>query len=310
MSAPLRIESVDNPRVKDAVRLRERRARAKLGRFLVEGRREMARALEAGLAPESLFVEEESPGAGRDEESARLVAAAERAGARILRVTGAVAAKLALREGAGGLVGVFPIPDVSPSRLRLPAAPLVLAASGIEKPGNVGALLRSADAFAVDAFVVEGGTDLWNPNVVRASLGCLFTVPTAALPHGTLRAWLREAKLRVIAATPDGPRAPHEADLRGGVALLFGSEERGLPPELLDAADERVRIPMRGRADSLNVSVSAGILLYEADRQRRGGAGRPAQSRADDPSARNSSSGSSTRGSAPAPGRSESGATS
>lgn len=298
MSTHLRIESADNPRVKEAVRLRERRARNKQGRFLVEGRREIARALEAGLAPQSIFVEESRPDVPNDLETARLVGAAERVGARILRVTPTVAEKLALREGADGLIGVFPIPDVSMGRLRLPEAPLVLCASGIEKPGNVGALLRSADAFAVDAFVVEGGTDLWNPNVVRASLGCLFTVPLAVLPAGALAEWLRASKLRVIAATLDGPRAPHSVDLRGRVALLMGSEEHGLDAELLAAADERVRIPMRGRADSLNVSVSAGILLYEADRQRRGG-DVPGHSRAGDPSGRSSSSGSSRRGSRP-----------
>ena len=247
MPAHLRIESADNPRVKEAVRLRERRARGKLGRFLVEGRREIARALEAGLAPQSVFVEER-PDVPHDPETSRIVAAAERVGAKILRVTPGVGEKLALREGADGLVGVFAIPDVSMGRLSLPPVPLVLCASGIEKPGNVGALLRSADAFAVDAFVVEGGTDLWNPNVVRASLGCLFALPVAALPSGALLAWLRASKLRVIAATPDGPRAPHDVDFRGRVALLLGSEEHGLDAELLAAADERVRIPRRGRA--------------------------------------------------------------
>lgn len=303
MLTSLRIESPDNPRVKEAVRLRERRARGKLGRFLVEGRREVARALEAGLVPFSLFVEERAD-APADLETSRLVSAAQNVGARILRVTPGVAEKLALREGADGLIGVFPIPGASPERLRLPKAPLALCMSGIEKPGNVGALLRSADAFAVDALVVEGGTDLWNPNVVRASLGCLFSVPVAAVPTGELLAWIRRSKLRVIAAALDGSSAPHDVDFRGPVALVLGSEEHGLDAQLLAAADARVRIPMRGRADSLNVSVSAGILLYEADRQRRGGDARRAHLRAGDPSGRSSSSGSSTRGSAAAPGRS------
>jgi TrmH family RNA methyltransferase len=267
MTAPLRITSPDNPKVKDAIRLRDRRVRTKLRKFLVEGRREIVHALEAGLGPELVFVEDAGPH-GVDPEVARLAAAAERAGARILPVNAAVSQKLAMREGAEGVIGVFAIPDASPDRLRLPKHPLVLAASAIEKPGNVGALLRSADAFGADAFVVEGGTDLWNPNVVRASLGCLFTVPVAAVPAGSLLAWLRAQSLRVIAATPDAKSAPSDVDFRGGIAILVGSEEHGLPPEALAAADARVRIPMRGRADSLNVSVSAGILLYEADRQR------------------------------------------
>ena len=184
-----------------------------------------------------------------------------------------MSAKLALREGDEGVVAVFPIPDVSPERLRLPEAPLVLAAVDLEKPGNVGALLRSADGLGADAFVVEGGTDLWNPNVVRASLGCLFTVPVAVTPEGGMLAWLRSRGLRVVAATPDGRRTPDEVDLTGPVALVFGREDTGLSAEFLAAADDRARIPMRGRADSLNVSVSAGILLYEADRQRARGRG-------------------------------------
>jgi len=267
MTRSARITSPDNPRVKDAARLRERRSRARSGRFLVEGAREIRHALEAGLAPESVFVPEDGAG-GR--EGSRLLEDAERAGARIHPVTAAVFAKLALREGAGGLVAVFPVPEPSPERLRLPADALVLAAVGLEKPGNVGALLRSADAFGADAFVVEGGTDLWNPNVVRASLGCLFTVPTAAVPAGGLLGWLRGRGLSIVAATPEGSVLPRDADLRGPVAIVLGREDAGLDPGLLAAADVRVRVPMRGRADSLNVSVTAGVLLYEADRQRAG----------------------------------------
>jgi len=267
----VRIESLDNPRVKDAVRLRDRRGRRKAGRFLVEGRREIARALEAGWTVETLFVEASAAAAAAGDGAPSADALRERAqaaGARLVDVTPAVFAKLALRGESGGLLAVAPIPDVSPARLRLPPKPLVLAAVGIEKPGNVGALLRSADAFGADALVVEGGTDLWNPNVVRASLGCLFTVPLACPPPGGLPGWLETAGLRVVAATPAGARLPREVDLTGGVVLLVGSEEQGLPGSLIAAAHERVRIPMRGRADSLNVSVSAGVLLYEADRQR------------------------------------------
>ncbi len=272
----MRITSPDNPRVKDAVRLRDRRARTRAGRFLVEGRREVQRALEAGLVPESVFVEEARL-AGGDAATDRIVAAAERGGGRIHPVNAAVSAKLALREGDEGVVAVFPIPDARPDALRLPPAPLVLAAEGLEKPGNVGALLRSADGLGADAFVVSGGTDLWNPNVVRSSLGCLFTVPVAVCPAGGLRDWLRGAGLRIVAASPQGERTPDEADLRGAVALVFGREDAGLPDDFLAAADERVRIPMRGSADSLNVSVSAGILLYEAGRQRARVAARPSR---------------------------------
>ena len=261
MTAALRITSLDNPRVKDAVKLRERRVRTRASRFLVEGRRELELALEAGLAPDHVFVRAVK---GTDP----LVEKAEAAGARRFEVSDDVWAKIAMRTGTDAVLGVFATPDLSADRLRLPAEPLVLAASGIEKPGNVGALLRSADAFGVDAFVAEGGTDLFNPNVVRASLGCLFTVPVATVPAGQLVAWLRGKGLRVVAATPDGNRAPDRTDFSGAVAIVVGAEDDGLAAGAMGAADERVRIPMRGRADSLNVSVSAAVLLYEADRQR------------------------------------------
>jgi TrmH family RNA methyltransferase len=245
----------------------------------VEGARELALALEAGLVPDPLFVADQArkrPPVAADEVAGvagpppldSLLADTERVGGRQVDVPDDLWAKIAVREGGDGLLAICAVPDVSPERLRLPNAPLVLAASGVEKPGNVGALLRSADAFGVDAFVAEGGTDLFNPNVVRASLGCLFTVPVAAVPAGLLLDWLRKQGLRILVATPDGRQTPDQTDFSGPVAVVVGSEDRGLARAALAAADEHVRIPMRGRADSLNVSVSAAVLLYEADRQR------------------------------------------
>jgi TrmH family RNA methyltransferase len=266
MSETTRIESVENPKVKDAVRLRERRARRKTGRFLVEGAREILRALDAGLRPATLFVEP-SIVAG-SEAGARALAAARASGVRPFELSSAAFAKIAMREERDGLVAVFPIPDVSPGRLRLGPAPLVLCVAGVEKPGNLGAVLRSADAFGVDALVVDGGVDPWSPNVVRASLGCLFTVPLAATEPGGLLRWLKETGLRIVASTPDGDAAPHEVPLGGPVAIVLGGEERGLEAATLAEASARVRIPMRGSIDSLNVSVAAGVLLYEAVRQR------------------------------------------
>ncbi|HMB69006.1 MAG TPA: RNA methyltransferase [bacterium] len=260
----LRITSADNPRVKDALKLRTRRARKQTGRFLVEGTRELARAMDAGLCPELLLVEPDRAGAA----GVRAVDRTQKGGGRVAEVTAAVYAKLVLREDAEGLIAVIPIPAAELGDLHLPEAPLVLAAMGVEKPGNLGALLRSADAFGAAAVVTEGGTDLWNPNVVRASLGCLFTVPVAAAPAGGLVPWLRERGLRIAAAAIDGAVAPHRADLTGGVAILVGSEQRGLDADVQATADVRVRIPMYGAVDSLNVSVAAGVLLYEAGRQR------------------------------------------
>jgi TrmH family RNA methyltransferase len=261
MSEPLHIKSLENPRVKEAVRLRSRRAREKTGRFLVEGGREIERALDAGLRPVALFACEGSAHA-----SLRSRAAA--AGAGVFTVAARVHRKLALRESGEEPIAVFPIPVTDPKGLKLPVQPLVLAVSGIEKPGNLGALLRSADGFGVDAFLVEGGTDLWNPNSVRASLGCVFSVSLATFSAGELLPWLREHRLRVVAATPHGGVVPAEIDWTGSVALVLGSEDQGLPVPYLAEADACVRLPMRGAADSLNVSVTAAVLLYEASRGR------------------------------------------
>jgi TrmH family RNA methyltransferase len=266
VSDTARIESVENPKVKDAVRLRERRAREKAGRFLVEGAREILRALGAGLRPVTLFVDPAVVAAS--ETGSRALEAARATGVRPFELSRAAFAKIAMREERDGVVAVFPIPDVAPERLRLGPAPLVLCVAGVEKPGNLGAVLRSADAFGVDALVVEGGADLWNPNVVRASLGCLFTVPLAEVPAGRLVPWLREARLRIVASTPEGGVAPEEVPLTGPVAIVLGGEERGLDAATLADADTRVHIPMHGSIDSLNVSVAAGVLLYEAVRQR------------------------------------------
>ena len=266
MAESTRIESVDNPKVKDVVRLRDRRSRRKTGRFLVEGAREISRALEAGHPPLTVFVEPKLVGASG--EGAAALELCRRTDVRIFDLSPRAWAKVALREDRDGIVAIFPIPKVALEDLALGSAPLVLAVIDLEKPGNLGAILRSADAFGVSALLAEGGTDIWNPNVVRASLGSLFTVPLATAPAGELLPWLRSAGLRLVAATPDGDTRPSEVRFDGPVAIVIGSEERGLDPAVLDAADVRVRIPMRGTVDSLNVSVSAGILLYEAVRQR------------------------------------------
>jgi TrmH family RNA methyltransferase len=258
----IRIESLDNPRVKEVVRLRERRARRKSGRFLVEGRRELERALAGGHRPETLFVQPDLVGA--DGLAERAVAS----GARRFDVSPAVYARMAVRQDEEGMLAVFPIPEADADRLVLPEGALVLVAVGIEKPGNLGALLRSADGFGVDAFVVCGGTDLWNPNVIRASVGCVFTVPVGELGEEELLAWLGRRGLPLAAATPDGTVAPSEAPFRNACAIVVGSEEDGLPAGILAGADVRLRIPMQGMADSLNVSVAAAVLLYEAARQR------------------------------------------
>jgi TrmH family RNA methyltransferase len=192
-----------------------------------------------------------------------------------------VAAKLlgllAYGERASGIVAVATAPDTSLVSLRLPAsAPLVGILEDVEKPGNLGAVCRSADGAGLDAMIAAvgsvGSVDPWNPNAVRASLGTVFTLALAVATTADVLGWLRAKGLRLVAARVDGSVPYTEVDLTGPVALVLGSEAHGLTAEWSGSDVMAVRLPMRGRADSLNVAAAAAILFYEARRQRDAGA--------------------------------------
>jgi TrmH family RNA methyltransferase len=176
--------------------------------------------------------------------------------------------RLAYGDRADGVVLVVRAPHAELGDLQLPPEPLVVVTEDVEKPGNVGAILRSADAVGADAVIAVGGTDLFNPNVIRASVSTVFSVPVAAASAAEAAAWLRERGVRIVAALVDARRLHIEADLRGPIALVLGSEASGLSEAWRGADVEAVRLPMAGIADSLNVSVAAAVLLYEAWRQR------------------------------------------
>lgn len=270
------ITSRQNPRVKLAAALRAARERRKTGRFLIDGEREIRRALGCGVRPLEVFVEE-SGGAERAlaepvaHSRKDLAALVKKAGAEIFIVTPEVFGKLCFgeREGAG-IVVVAETPVRGLAELtNLPAEPLVAVIEGVEKPGNVGAILRSADAAGVDAVVVaDGGTDLFNPNTIRASLGTVFGANVVTATSAETVAWLRERKICAVAARPDAKVEYTDADLRGGVAIVLGSEAEGLSDAWRGESVIPVRLPMRGIADSLNVSTTAAVLFYEAARQR------------------------------------------
>jgi TrmH family RNA methyltransferase len=263
----LRITSLQNPKVKAAVRLRERKGREEAGLMLVEGYDELALALAAGVRPVELFF---CPERARPEELP-LLGELRAAGADVLEVSAAVMGRLAYREHPGGWLATAPVPRRRLADLSLPPAPLLVVAEAVEKPGNLGAILRSADAAGVDAVIVcDRRTDLFNPNVVRASKGTVFQVPVAEAATEETLAWLQERGIRLAAATPDGATVHWAADLAGPLAIAVGTEKEGLSAALLAAADLRVAIPMRGRANSLNVAQALTVLVYEALRQRQG----------------------------------------
>lgn len=271
---PHRIESLQNPQVKRLVRLREPRHRRKEGRFLIEGGREIARALASGWLLESLFVAEEHFPRGREGEYREIRADAQARGVPCTALSAAAFSKVAYRQGADGLLAVAPTRDPALERLPAGGADLLLLLEGVEKPGNLGALLRTADAAGVAAVVVtDPACDPFNPQVVRASQGSLFRVPVAVTDNASAHAWLADRGYRVAVTVPESGCPPWAVDLRGPVVVALGSEAGGLSDFWLAEADDpavRITIPMAGMADSLNVSVAAAVVLYEAVRQREG----------------------------------------
>ncbi len=260
------ITSLQNPRVKEAVRLRDRRHRELDGRTLVDGARELLRAIDAGLALDEVFV---CPALCESPDCRQLLGRLGRTGARVLEVSAPVLQKLAYGERTEGVVGIARVRARRLQDLDLPADPLVAVLEGVEKPGNLGAVLRSADGAGVSALVAaEARTDLYNPNVIRASLGTVFTVPTAAASTPEAIAWLQVRALRIITARVDAPVVYSEVDLTGPVAIVLGSEAEGLTAAWSIPDVIAVRVPMLGAADSLNVSATAAVLFYEARRQR------------------------------------------
>jgi TrmH family RNA methyltransferase len=277
------IESPSNPRIKAAVRLRERRERESTGLTLVDGGREALRAIEAGATVERAFVCRPllaTTEACRVAE--KLGQSFEPYGAPIelVEVGERAFERLAYGDRSEGVVLVVRSPRTSLDDLELPAEPLVVVTEDVEKPGNVGAILRSADAVGANAVIAVGGTDLFNPNVIRASVGTVFTMPVASASATDAAAWLRGRAIRIVASRVDADRLHVEADLRGPVAIVLGSEATGLSDAWRTPDVEAIRLPMTGVADSLNVSAAAAVLLYEAWRQRHAGvAGTAAESR-------------------------------
>lgn len=264
--APPLLTSLANPRVTAAVALRDRRDRERTGLTIIDGAREVRRALDRGVEITEAFVCEPLL-AGAD---ARAALDALRDGSvPTLSTNEAVFAKVAFGERAEGLVAVARIPRTDLAALALGDDALIVAVEGVEKPGNLGAVLRSADGAGADAVIAASPrTDLFNPNTIRASAGTVFALPLAAAPAVDVLVWLREHGVRIVAARVDAESLYTETDLTGRVAIVLGAELDGLTEAWTGDDIRAVRLPMLGVADSLNVSVSAAVLLYEARRQR------------------------------------------
>ena len=261
------ITSLQNAGVKQVVRLRRRRHRESEGLFLIEGYREIRCAVDARVGVKVLFTCEQFYSHPDTRMLVRRMA--ENADISIEPVSREVFAKISVRENSDGLLAVAPSPAWPLNDMQVPTNGLFLISTATEKPGNLGTILRSADAAGVDGVVVCGsGTDVLNPNVVRASLGTVFSMPVVRAEPESVRAWFKRNNLWIIAATPDADRLYTEADMVRPCAILMGSEHAGLDGEWLNSADDRVRLPAAGQADSINVAMAASVMLFEARRQR------------------------------------------
>lgn len=258
------ITSTQNPELKALIKLHERRHRRKEGKFLIEGAREASRALLAGIEVERLYLCEDffSPEAQdlyQDFDAVEQV-----------RLSKAAFEKISLRESPDGMIALAEVPEFKLQELSVYENALVLVLQGLEKPGNLGALLRTADGVGVDAVFITGeGTDLYNPNVIRASQGSVFTQHVYAVQDEELLEFLNTREFMILAATPHTQKTYWEANLSGRTAICLGTEHDGLSDFWMEQATEQVVIPMQGTADSLNVGIAGALLLYEALRQRK-----------------------------------------
>jgi RNA methyltransferase, TrmH family len=275
-----RIDSTKNPTLKAFAELKERKARDAQQRYLIEGSRETLRALQGGERLQTLlfcpsFLSHEGKKVIAE---GRLVLSVVEGRQKvegkgqeleILELSQAAFEKLSLRQNPDGVMAVAEIQKKNLADVSLKENALVLVIDGLEKPGNIGALLRSADAVNVDAVFVSGqGTDLYNPNVIRASMGSLFSRPVLAVDTHELIEFLRVKHFNMIAATPHTTKKYWDEDFSKATAIVLGTEHEGLSKEWLEAATSQVTIPMNGLADSLNVATAGALLLYEALRQR------------------------------------------
>ena len=292
------ITSAQNPKFKHLLLLQEKsKARREQGLFVVEGRRELRHCLEAGYKVRTVFVCPEIADSSEVMDLLRMTKQAtchseqatchseqatchseqatchsERSEeSSVMEIPEALYRKAAYRESTEGIIAEVEYKTLGLNDLHLPENPLVMVLESVEKPGNLGAVLRSADAAKADAvFICDPLTDLYNPNLIRASIGAIFTVPTVAVSSEEAIAFLQAHDIQILTAQLQDSSLYYDVDMKRGTALVMGTESTGLTPLWRQAATAHIRIPMLGKLDSLNVSVSAAILLFEAVRQRQG----------------------------------------
>lgn len=266
-----RITSLQNPKIKRLLQLQQKSSeRRKTSLFVVEGQREIHHCLRAGFELDTLFCCPEIISESNvDNADIKAVLDMAEQGMRVYDVSPSVYEKIAYRGSTEGVVAEMKTRETGIDDLQLPDNPVIVVLESVEKPGNLGAILRTADAAGVDAVIVsDPRTDLYNPNLIRSSVGAIFTVPCVACTSEECIAFLKKNGIQILTAQLQDSKLYYDTDMRCGMAIIMGTESTGLTDVWRRAADAHIRIPMLGELDSLNVSVSAAILVYEAVRQR------------------------------------------
>jgi len=261
---PRQISSFRNSLVKNFFLLQEKpRARKEQDLFIIEGIREIKLAAAAGFELTTLFYCPDILGP-EEERGIGLLHIPEQ-----VEIEPEVFERMAYRKGNGGVIALARPRRLTFADLKLSPIPLILVLESVEKPGNLGALLRTADAANLDAVIIcDPQTDIYNPNAIRSSLGCIFTMPVVTASSRESIDWLKRQKIRIFGTALSATSFYHETDFRQSAAIIMGSEAKGLSNAWLDEADELIKIPMKGKTDSMNVSASAAVVIFEARRQK------------------------------------------
>lgn len=263
----LSLTSLQNAQVKEAAKLQNRRKRDETSLFLIEGYRELFRGVESGVTIQKVFI---CPPLFLGENEPQLIEKIRSLDGSIIECSESVFKKLSYRDRPDGLIAVAAQMKQKLVDLKLSKNPIIVVAEAIEKPGNLGSILRSADGIGADAVIVcDRCTDLYNPNVVRASVGTLFTQPVIEAQGHEVLKWLKENEIQIVATSPAAKATFTKADFSGPVAVAVGTEQHGLSKLWMEESDIQVSIPMKGTADSLNVATATTLLLYEILRQRQ-----------------------------------------
>jgi TrmH family RNA methyltransferase len=256
------ITSPQNQKIKNLLALEKARERKHQNVFVIEGIKELSLAIQSGYTLSSVFFNPEII-------SAEAVADITGDKKLLIPVLGSVFEKIAYRGSTGGIIAIAAQKRHPLSSLTLSRNPLLLVLESVEKPGNLGAILRTADAAGLDAVIIcDPQTDFYNPNVIRSSVGCVFTTPIASATSTETIGWLRENQIQCLATFLEASKPYHTIDLTKPSAIVMGTESTGLSQSWIDTATETIIIPMQGKIDSLNVSTAAAIVVFEANRQR------------------------------------------